>query len=77
MPDFDGPEIWRNLTDAYRFTELNHPEKYPRWRTLGPKGPRAPYAQAEKVVDMLEETNQSVWEQERQSAMKEKRKPDG
>ncbi|MBQ8520461.1 MAG: DUF3987 domain-containing protein [Bacteroides sp.] len=56
MPDCDGPEIRRNLADAYRFAELNHLEKYPRLGQMGPKGPRAPYVRAAEEGDLLEET---------------------
>ena len=57
MPDCEGPEIKRNLTDAYRFAELN-PLNFPlRLGSMGPKGPRAPFAREEDMEDLQEETS--------------------
>ena len=57
MPDCDGPEIKRNLTDAYRFAELNPLSSTIRLGSVGPKGPRAPFARAEEMEDLQEETS--------------------
>ena len=56
MPDCDGPEIRRNLSDAYRFAELNRLEPKPNFGFMGPKGPREPSARREETADALEET---------------------
>ena len=57
MPDCEGPEIKRNLTDAYRFAELN-PLNFPlRLGSMGPKGSRAPFARGEDMEDWQEETS--------------------
>jgi len=57
MPDCDGPEIKRNLTDAYRFAELNPLNPSLRLGSMGPKGSRAPFVRAEEVDDIQEETS--------------------
>ena len=57
MPDCDGPEIRRNLTDAYRFAELNPLPEQSAWGAVGPKGPRVPYVQQEERLEMQEETS--------------------
>lgn len=56
MPDCDGPEIKRNLTDAYRFAELNPLDSLPRWGSMGSQGSRVPFARQEEGVDLQEET---------------------
>ena len=55
MPDCDGPEIKRNLTDAYRFAELNPLPEKSKLGSLGPQGPRAPYTRLEDAVNLQEE----------------------
>ena len=57
MPDCEGPEIKRNLTDAYRFAELNLLDTPPRWGSMGSKGSRAPFARTEEMEDLQEETS--------------------
>ncbi len=57
MPDCEGPEIKRNLTDAYRFAELNPLNPPLRLGSMGPKGPRAPFAREEDMEDLQEETS--------------------
>ena len=57
MPDCEGPEIKRNLTDAYRFAELNPLNLPLRLGSMGPKGPRAPFAREEDMEDWQEETS--------------------
>lgn len=57
MPDCDGPEIKRNLTDAYRFAELNPLPSSARLGFMGPKGSRVPFARQEENVDLQEETD--------------------
>ena len=56
MPDCDGPEIRRNLTDAYRFAELHRMESASLSGVMGPIGPRAPFVRPEETADALEET---------------------
>ena len=55
MPDCDGPEITRNLTDAYRFAELNKLEEYPRVGFKGSKVSPEPYLRDNDGVLSLEE----------------------
>ena len=57
MPDCEGPEIRRNLTDAYRFAELNKQPEEGRLGSAGSKGSRAPYVRPEESADLLEETS--------------------
>ena len=57
MPDCDGPEIKRNLIDAYRFAELNPLPTTVRLGSVGPEGPRAPFARAGEMEDLQEETS--------------------
>ena len=57
MPDCDGPEIKRNLLDAYRFAELNPLPVSFSLGFKGSQGSRAPFARAEESVDLLEETS--------------------
>ena len=57
MPDCEGPEIKRNLTDAYRFAELNPLNPLLRLGSMGSKGPRAPFAREEDMEDWQEETS--------------------
>ena len=57
MPDCDGPEIKRNLLDAYRFAELNPLNPSHRTGSLGSKGSRVPFVRVEEMEDLLEETS--------------------
>ena len=57
MPDCDGPEIKRNLLDAYRFAELNPLPVSFSLGFKGSQGSRAPFARAEESADLLEETS--------------------
>lgn len=56
MPDCDATEIRRNLSDAYRFAELNKLEFPLQSGSKGPKGPREPCARPEAAADLMEET---------------------
>ena len=57
MPDCDGPEIKRNLLDAYRFAELNPLNPSHRTGSLGSKGSRVPFVRVEEMEDLQEETS--------------------
>ena len=57
MPDCDGPEIKRNLLDAYRFAELNPLNPSHRMGSLGSKGSRVPFVRVEEMEDLQEETS--------------------
>ena len=57
MPDCDGPEIRRNLTDAYRFAELNPLPEQSKQGSVGSRGSRMPYTRPEEAADVLEETS--------------------
>ena len=56
MPDCDGPEIRRNLADAYRFAELNSKGSSSPSGTIGPKGSTGAFLRSEEFSDRLEET---------------------
>lgn len=56
MPDCDGPEIRRNLADAYRFAELNRIDEPSPTGSKGSKGSHRPFVRPEEAADLLEET---------------------
>ena len=51
MPDCDGPEIERNLSDAYRFAEVNNLAPFPSKGSQGSWVHREPSARAEELEE--------------------------
>ena len=51
MPDCDGPEIKRNLSDAYRFAEVNNLASIPPKGSQGSQGSREPFVRAEELEE--------------------------
>jgi len=56
MPDCDGNEIRRNLTDSYRFADFNELELSAKLGSMGPKGPRGPFCREKEWLERMEET---------------------
>ena len=57
MPDCDGPEIRRNLTDAYHFADLNQLELSAKLGSMGPLGSPVPFSGGHPMAEVLEETS--------------------